>query len=175
MRSSAALGALALALAPVAVAAGVPLLVVGGDLPRPGSLKLDELKALGAMERTWTSHGKAHKVVGVRLDRVLTARGFTPGTMGKNVPKAEKRAGFRKVVLATASDGFQALLSCAEIAEQMGPTVALLVWEIDGAPLEADKGPLRLVVITDQDSSRSIYAVQRIEVLDVAALAAQRR
>jgi len=136
---------------------------------------MDELKSLGPVEATWTSHGKAHKVFGVRLDRLLGARGFAPGKVGKDVPKAQKRAGYRKVALVSAADGYQALLSCAEIAEEMGPTVAMLVWQIDGAPLDAQEGPLRLVVLTDQEPSRSIYGVRRIELVDVPALLGQKQ
>jgi len=150
------------------------LVVLAGDISKAGPISLEELKALGPVEKTWTAHGQSHKVVGVRLDRLLGARGFAPGPMGKEVPKNEKRAGWRKVVLVSAADGYQALLSCAEMAEEMGPTIALLVWEIDGAPLLPDQGPLRLVVITDQEPSRSIYAVRKIELIDVAALAAKR-
>jgi fermentation-respiration switch protein FrsA (DUF1100 family) len=150
-------------------------IALAGDLPKTAPLSLEELKGLGATPAVWTAHGVAHRVLGVRLDRVLAARGFTAGKMGKDVPKAEKRAGYRKVALLTAADGYQAVLSCAEISEAMGPTVAMLVWELDGAPLDAEQGPVRLVVLTDQEPSRSIYAVRRIEVVDVPALAAARR
>jgi len=158
--------------AEVAAPAAAPV-ALAGDIPKAGPISLEELKALGPIEKMWTAHGQSHKVVGVRLDRLLASRGFTPGAMGKDVPKSEKRAGWRKVVLVSAADGYQALLSCAEMAEEMGPTVALLVWEIDGAQLLPDQGPLRLVVITDQEPSRSIYAVRKIELIDVAALAAK--
>ena len=150
-------------------------LVLVGDLPRTGAMTLDELKAMGGTAQTWTSHGTAHKVFGVRLDKVLAAHGFTPGKMGKDVPKSEKRAGWRKVALMTAADGFQSLISCAEMSEEMGPTVALLIWEMDGAPLPEAEGPVRLVVLTDQEPSRSIYALVRIEVLDVPSLAGKAR
>jgi hypothetical protein len=169
-KSFAALLALAL-VAPALAEEAAPSIELAGDLPKKGPLTLEELKALGPSTETWSVHGQSHKVTGVRLDRVMAARGFAPGRMGEDVPKNEKRAGWRKVVLVTASDGFQALLSCAEIAEHMGRTVALLAWEVDGAPLEKSKGPLRLVVLTDQEPSRSIYGVRRIEIVDVPALA----
>ncbi len=158
-----------------AAAAQGDALELSGELPRPGPVTVDELKSLGAQEATWTAHGEEHRVLGVRLDKLLRARGFTPGPMGKvagkEVPKSEKRAGWRRVVLATAADGYQALFGCAEIDAEMGPTQALLIWQLDGKPLPAGQGPLRLVVLTDREPSRSIYAVRKLELLDVPKLA----
>ncbi|MGO9828933.1 MAG: molybdopterin-dependent oxidoreductase [Myxococcaceae bacterium] len=114
----------------------------------------------------WTAHGETHQVKGVRVDTVLTHFGFTPGAMGKEVPVAQKVKGFRQVLVATARDGFQAVFSCAEVTEGMGQTVALIVWEVDGKPLAADVGPLRLVVVTDGMPSRSIRQLERLHVGD---------
>jgi hypothetical protein len=91
--------------------------------------------------------------------------------MGKDVPKAEKRAGWKKVVVASAADGFQAVFSCAELAAEMGPTRALVIWKLDGAPIAADEGPLRLVVLTDQEPSRSLWSLKRLEVVDLRKIA----
>jgi hypothetical protein len=44
----------------------------------------------------WKSHGEQHEVTGVGLDKVLAKFGFEPGPMGKDVPKKEKRRGWRK-------------------------------------------------------------------------------
>jgi hypothetical protein len=38
-----------------------------------------------------------------------------------------------------------------------------------GKPLPADRGPLRLVVLTDKEPSRSVHSVNRLEVLDLRA------
>ena len=83
------------------------------------------------------------------------------------MPKAEKRAGYRKVVVATARDGFQAVFSCAEIAEGKGATRALVAWAIDGKPLPPEMGPLRLVVLTDGEPARSIYQLESLKVVEV--------
>lgn len=139
-------------------------LQLSGDLPRTGSLSLAELQKLGTVDTVWSKH----KVTGVPLDKVLAAFGFTPGEMGKDVPKAEKRRGYRKVVVATAADGFQAVFSCAEVSSALGPTQALVIWELDGQPLSADTGPLRLVVPTDRETSRSLWQLVKLEVVDPA-------
>ena len=71
------------------------------------------------------------------------------------------------VVVASASDGYQAVLSCAEVFESMGPTRAMVVWKVDGKPLPQDRGPLRLVVLTDKEPSRSIFGLRKLDVLDL--------
>jgi DMSO/TMAO reductase YedYZ molybdopterin-dependent catalytic subunit len=142
---------------------------VSGALPRSASLGQAELNALGATTGTWTLHGKKHQVTGVRLDKVLTHLGFTPGPMGKDVPVTEKRAGFRKVVVATARDGFQAVFSVAECFQGMGPGEVLVVWAMDGKPLATADGPFRLAVPTDAEPSRSLRQLRKLEVVDAVA------
>ncbi len=142
-------------------------LEVAGAVPNPGHLGQAELEALGAVKGTWSDHQGAHEVLGVPLDRVLARVGFEAGPMGKDVPKAEKRFGYKKVVVANSPDGFQAVFSCAELRPTMGPTRALVIWQLDGHPLPVEQGPLRLAVLTDQEPSRSLYALDRLDVVDL--------
>ena len=116
-----------------------------------------------------TLQGTKHQVTGVRLDKVLTHLGFTPGPMGKDVPVSVKRAGFRKVVVATARDGFQAVFTVAECFQGMGPGEVLVVWAVDGKPLAPADGPLRLAVLTDAEPSRSLRQLKKLEIVDVVA------
>jgi DMSO/TMAO reductase YedYZ molybdopterin-dependent catalytic subunit len=157
----------AVALLPLlaAPAAGEAVLRVSG-LPKSGALTLAELEAMKPTTAVWSSHER-HEVYGVPLERVLTRFGFEPGVMGKDVPAREKRKGWRLVVRASAPDGFESILSCAEVFESMGATRAMVVWKIDGKPLPADRGPLRLVVLTDKEPSRSVWGVRKLEVLDL--------
>jgi DMSO/TMAO reductase YedYZ molybdopterin-dependent catalytic subunit len=142
-------------------------LQIAGALPRQATLSLADLKKIGATKAAWTSRGETHQVTGVPLDKLLVTMGFEPGAMGKDVPKEDKRRGWRKVVVATGNDGYASVLSCAELSEQMGPTRALVVWEIDGQPLPPDRGPLRLVVLTDKEPSRSVHALAKVDVVDL--------
>ena len=71
------------------------------------------------------------------------------------------------VSLAAARDGFQAVFSAAELTEGMGKTQVLLIWMLDGKPLPADAGPLRLVVLSDGEPSRSLFQLSRIDVVDM--------
>ncbi|HEY8206928.1 MAG TPA: hypothetical protein VIG99_05585 [Myxococcaceae bacterium] len=156
-----------LLIVPAAALADAPSLEVAGALAKTGPLTLKDLEAMKPEKATWTDHGKAQEVEGVPLGRILAAFGFERGPMGKDVPAPDKRPGYKKVVRVTAKDGFQAIFSCAELAEDMGPTRALLIWKLDGKPLPADQAPFRLVVLTDKEPSRSPYAVQKIEVIDL--------
>jgi hypothetical protein len=49
----------------------------------------------------------------------------------------------------------------------------VLFGKIDGKPLPAERGPLRLVVLTDKEPSRSAYGLRKLEVLDVRTPAAR--
>jgi hypothetical protein len=149
------------------ISPSAPVIEISGALPQKGKISLEDLKRIGVTKTVWKSRGEEHEVTGVGLDKVLAKFGFEPGAMGKDVPKQEKRRGWRKVVLATARDGYAAVLSCAEVSEEMGATRALVVWEVDGKPLPADRGPLRLVVLTDKEPSRSIYGLAKLEVVDL--------
>jgi DMSO/TMAO reductase YedYZ molybdopterin-dependent catalytic subunit len=160
--------ALALLLGPGSALADAPGLEVAGALPRTGKLTLQDLEAMKPEKAAWSNQGKQQEVEGVPVGKILTAFGFAPGPMGKGVPPAEKRPGYKKVVLVTSRDGFQAVFSCAELAEEMGATRALLVWKVDGQPLPPEQGPFRLVVLTDKEPSRSAWAVKKIEVIDPA-------
>lgn len=153
-------------LIPSVALADAPSLEVAGALPKTGKLTLKELEAMKPEKASWTNHGKQHEVEGVPVSKVLAAFGFTPGPMSKDMPPTEKRLGYKKVLVATAKDGFQAVFSCAELAEGMGATRALLVWKVDGKPLPPEQAPFRLVVLTDQEPSRSPWAVVKIEVID---------
>jgi hypothetical protein len=159
------------ALAPVAPAAtsSEAIVRVSGALPKSGALALGDLAALGPVTTTWVAHGQKHEVYGVPLERVLGHFGFDPGPMDKSMPKRDKRKGWRMVVVATAADGFQAVFSCAELFESMGATRVFLIWKIDGKPLPPDRGPLRLAVLTDKEPSRSLFSVNRLEVIDPTA------
>ncbi len=152
---------------PAVASAPGAALELRGELPQPGALALADLERIGGVEAKWSEHGEAHRVRGVPLDKLLVARGFTPGPMGKGLAPAEKRAGWKLAAVATGLDGFQAVFSLAELSEGMGPTRALVAWELDGKPLPADRGPLRLVVLTDQEPSRSVYRLARIELIDL--------
>jgi hypothetical protein len=156
--------ALVLALAAPPAASG---LAVAGDLPRTGTMAVADLARLAPESFEMSGQGGKHRARGVRLDRILAHFGFSAGEMGKGESTRDKRAGWKKVVRATAADGFEAAFSCAEVSQQMGPTRAYVVFEVDGKPLGPDVGPLRLAVPTDKEASRSVRQLVRLEVVDL--------
>lgn len=159
------------AIAPARAADG---LVIAGDLGKPRTLRLDELKALPSRTATWALHGKTHTVVGLPLEVVLAQAGYDRGPMSKEMAPRDKRPGFKLAIVASAPDGFQAVFSAAEITSGMGKTEVLCIWEMDGKPLPAEQGPLRLVVLTDGEGSRSIHNLARLDVFDLRKLLAAR-
>jgi len=151
----------------VLVAGPAAVLKVTGDLPSSGSLSAADLAAMAPVSVEWKDRTGSRHLRAVPLDRVLARFGFTPGPMGKDVPIADKRAGWKKVVVAVAADGFEAVFSCAELQEGMGPTRAYVAFEADGKPLSAGDGPLKLLVPTDKEPSRSVRQLVRLEVVDL--------
>ena len=103
------------------------------------------------------------------LEKILARAGFDAGPMGKDVPAREKRSGWKKAVVATASDGFQAVFSCAEPFPNMGPTRALVAWEVDGKPLLPEEAPFPPGGDHRKEPARSLYKLVSLEVVDLRA------
>ena len=150
-----------------AAAGDLPALEIAGAISRPGKLTIAELQAFGSATGTWKQHGRTHQVTGVPIQKVLAARGFSPGPEGKNVPLVEKRAGWRKVLVAVVADGDEVAFSCAELSDEIGATKVLVVWSVNGKPLGPETGPLRLVSLSDHEPSRSVFKLERLVVVDV--------
>src|SRR5688572_6027294 len=93
-----------LLLIPGVALADAPSVEVTGALPKTGKLTLKDLEGMKPEKATWSNQGKQQEVEGVAVGKILTAFGFVPGPMGKGVPPAEKRPGYKKVVLVTSKD-----------------------------------------------------------------------
>jgi DMSO/TMAO reductase YedYZ molybdopterin-dependent catalytic subunit len=145
---------------------------VRGDVEKPGTLQLAELEAMGPTSASYTVHDHTQTVIGVPLHKVLARYGVVPGPMSKTMAPADKRPGYKKVVVASAPDGFQAVFSLAELSEGMGKTQVLVVWKADGKPLPPAQGPLRLVVLTDGEPSRSVHQLRTLDVTDMRRIVA---
>lgn len=146
---------------------GVAPLSLDGTLIRSGPITLAELEALGPITADWTDKKGSHRVKGVRLDKLLLARGFSEGVTGPKADPKQKHAGLRSAIVATARDGFKAVFAVGELLETLGATQALIVWEVDGKPLPDTAGPFRMVVTTDKLPSRSLHQVERFELVDL--------
>lgn len=146
-----------------------PTLQIEGDLVKPAAFTQAELTKLGSVSVEWKDKKGEHTGAGVRLDKVLLAAGFTEGASGPKVDPKVKHEGLRAAVIALAPDGFKAVFSVGELLETLGATSAYVVWEMDGKALPADLGPFRLIVTSDKGSSRSIYQLATVRVIDLKA------
>jgi hypothetical protein len=66
-------------------------------------------------------------------------------------------------VVATGSDGYQAIFSLAEVDPSFHPGEILVADTMNGAPLDATTGPFRLVVTEDKRPARSVRNLVVIE------------
>lgn len=66
-------------------------------------------------------------------------------------------------VVATGSDGYQAVLALAEVEPDFHPGDVLVADTMDGKPLDAKSGPFKLVVTEDKRPARSVHNLVSIE------------
>lgn len=102
-----------------------------------------------------------HAYTGVLLWDVLQQAGIA---VDENV----KNDILRFYAVVTANDGYQVVISLGEIDPQFGNNPYLLAWEEDGAPLEGDSGPLRLVTPGDVHGGRYVSGISSIDVQRIA-------
>ncbi|EJE50454.1 sulfite oxidase-like oxidoreductase [Acidovorax sp. CF316] len=69
-------------------------------------------------------------------------------------------------LVATGADGYQALVSLAEMSPDLGGKRVLIAYRMDGQPLA--RGLARLVVVGDGKAGRSVSALEAIEVFAAA-------
>ena len=68
-------------------------------------------------------------------------------------------------VLASAPDGYQVVFSLAELDPGFTSNDIIVADTLDGKPLDASQGPLRIMAPKDTRRSRSIRMLQRLEVV----------
>ncbi|HVT95927.1 MAG TPA: carboxypeptidase regulatory-like domain-containing protein [Acidobacteriaceae bacterium] len=137
-------------------AAATTLTIVGADGERgvftPQTLREYPQKTVKVMDRR-TSQEKTYG--GVPLMDLLAHLGVAKRAMGKALAK---------YVVATGSDGFEAVLSLAEVDPELHGGTVLVADAEDGKPLDAKSGPFQLVVSEDKGPMRSVRNLVRIEV-----------
>jgi len=133
-------------------------------LPMVRQLDVATMESLGGKDVTWAHHAGQHLYRCTSLFAILTHCGLEPGVGGPSADPRSKHGGWRRVVHARAADGFDAVFSSAELSPDIGPSEVLVAWMVDGRPLPASEGPLRLLVPTDKKGSRSIRGLVRVDV-----------
>jgi hypothetical protein len=146
-----------LAAATPAASQGAPLNLAGQVL-RPGPHDTTALARFGADTLTHAVRGTPVLFRGVLLWRLLQDAGLATDS-------AIKSDALRKVVIATARDGYRITLSIGELDPSLGATPVLIAWERDGQPLRSDRGPYQLVIPSDRRPARSMYQLERLEVV----------
>lgn len=115
------------------------------------SLKPAEFKALQHTTITvHNSHSNADETYsGVPLSDLLTKFG---APLGKEL----HGSALALYIVATGSDGYQAVLSLAEVDPSFHPGDVIVADSMDGKPLDAKAGPFKLVVSQDKRPARSV-------------------
>jgi DMSO/TMAO reductase YedYZ molybdopterin-dependent catalytic subunit len=134
-------------------------LVVTGDIPTPLSLSLDDLRHMPRKTLTvMNSHnGKQETYVGVPLAELWQRAGM---------PQGEKLRGaaMATYVIAEGADGYRALFSAAELDSSFQGSDVIVADTLDGAPLGAREGPLKLVAPQDKRPARWVRTLQSIKI-----------
>ena len=125
------------------------------DLKRLPVQRIDDLRSVRDAAGAATSSETTRHYTGCLLRDVLE----------RAKPLEKKRLDFRKsVVIATASDGYRAVFSWAELYLSPIGDGVLVVYERDGAPLGDNEGKIALVSLRDtRPGPRHVKWLQSIE------------
>lgn len=149
----------AAALDAVQTAAPAPsTLAVAGDVATPLTLKADELKAMPRTKVETKDEGRTVVYEGVLVGEILKRAGAPLGSELRGNAIAS-------YVIVSASDGYQAVFSLAELDPAFTSNDIIVADTIDGKPLFAYQGPWRIVAPKDSRGARSVRMLQRIEVV----------
>lgn len=134
------------------------MLTVGGEVATPLSLSADDLRAMPRRTvRAAAEHGGSPATYeGVALGEVLRRAG-TGELRGRRLTTA--------YALVEAADGYRAVFALAELDSAFTDKLVLLADRVDGKPLPADVGPLRLVVPDEKRHGRWVRQVKAVRVL----------
>jgi len=145
--------------APGKVVTGADHLSIGGDVPKPFVLSLDDLRKLPHKTiQVMNAHEKKQETYeGVPLADLLKQAGAPQG-------EAIRGALMMTYVIAQGSDGYRAFFSLAELDSSFEDSEVLVADRLDGAPMTGDVGPLRLVVPNDKRPARWVRMLESITV-----------
>jgi hypothetical protein len=83
--------------------------------------------------------------------------------------KKTKNDFLRKGVVAVGSDGYSVMVVGGEFAPKFGNVQVLVAFEANGLPLPQADGFARLVVPGDRALGRSVFNLQELQVVELAA------
>jgi hypothetical protein len=136
------------------------ILTIAGEVSTPLSLAPADLKILPRTRVDVKEDGRTLIYEGVLVGEILKRAGVPLG--------AELRGNaLASYVVASATDGYQVVFSLAELDPAFTSNDIIVADAIDGKPLFAYQGPLRIVAPKESRGARSI---QMLKKLDVVAL-----
>src|SRR5262245_61329624 len=148
-----------LAAAQVPTAAPPTTLAIGGDVSKPMTLTAADLKGMPRKKvEVKAEDGTVNAYEGVLVGELLKRAGVPLGSELRGNAVAS-------YVVASASDGYQALFAIAEVDPAFTSSDIMVADTIDGKPLFGYQGPLRLVAPRDRRGARSVRMLERIEVV----------
>ena len=133
-------------------------LTVAGDVSTPLTMAAADLKAMPRKQVEMKNEGRTVVYEGVLVAEILKRAGVPLGTDLRGNAMAT-------YVVASASDGYQVLFSLPELDPAFTSNDIIIADTIDGKPLFAYQGPLRIVTPKDARATRSIRMLQRLEVV----------
>ena len=134
------------------------VLTVAGDVGTPLSVTPEQLKAFPRTKVEVKEDGRTLVYEGVLVGEILKRAGVALGTELRGNAIAS-------YVVASATDGYQVVFSLAELDPGFTSNDIIVADTIDGKPLFAYQGPLRIVAPKDARAARSIRMLQRLEVV----------
>ena len=142
-----------------AAPAAPAMLTVVGDGGKSVSLAPADLKNMPRTRvEVKTEDGTTNVYEGVLVGELLKRAGAPIG--------AELRGNaVASYVVASASDGYQVVFSLAELDPGFTSNDIIVADAIDGKPLFAYQGPLRIVAPKDSRAARSIRMLEKLEVV----------
>lgn len=138
-------------------------LAVKGAVQNQLQFTAEEWKVMARSKVTAKDHGGVeHSYEGVTLQALLLQAGVPQGDTlrGKSMTL---------VVVAEGTDGYRAAFSLAELDGDFVGAQVLVADSVDGKPLAAGEGPLRLVVPGDKRPARSVRMLKSITVVNAGA------
>jgi DMSO/TMAO reductase YedYZ molybdopterin-dependent catalytic subunit len=154
---------LALAIAPAVARAQPPssaeaTLQITGSVASPITLTTRDLKAMPRTTVTIKEDGRDVKYEGVLVGTILGRAG---ATLGHDLTGAAVAS----YVVASASDGYRAVFSLAELDPAFTGSEIIVADSVDGKPLFDYQGPLRIVAPHDTRGARGVRMLQKLEVV----------
>jgi DMSO/TMAO reductase YedYZ molybdopterin-dependent catalytic subunit len=130
-----------------------PLLKVSGEVTMPLQLTatdLSKMKRATAMLKDRDGSNRPYSGVAV-LD-ILNLAGVTTG-------KQLRGENLAKYMIVKCADGYEVLFSLAELDTGFSDKIVILADSMEGKPLQAGKGPLRLIMPGEKVPARSCFQV----------------